>query len=320
MGSMERATDLALPGSERPHRLPFLMYPNGEDRRRAARSADANSCQSTPITAARPGWRCSTALRLRGLTPLELAAANGASTARGLIEASRVVWNFWRRWCDPCRAELPSLERLRTASRAAREVLVCSRGAARASAGHRGEAGAAIISPPRSRLRATKAWGVSSCHDFSHRARTGAIAFTAQGEWTGRPQVRPQNRRAPASLVQNFDLIARFRVPPCGWQRVPLSAAQGWSRSSYRAIARPAAEARSMASLSQRRPRPCRAPPPRRAGQVCRDALTEIARFKRAQERPPRPHRNLRELAACDSRARTERRPAIRVAPAPNDS
>ena len=51
----------------------------------------------------------------RRLPALRFVDASGASTSLAGFRGRAVVLNFWATWCPPCRAEMPSLERLQAA-------------------------------------------------------------------------------------------------------------------------------------------------------------------------------------------------------------
>ena len=52
---------------------------------------------------------------LLALVTLELADASGARHRLADYRGKVVVVNFWATWCEPCRSELPSLQKLRDA-------------------------------------------------------------------------------------------------------------------------------------------------------------------------------------------------------------
>src|SRR5689334_8054780 len=45
--------------------------------------------------------------------PLRLPDAGGSELALAELRGKTVVVNFWATWCEPCREEMPSLDRLR---------------------------------------------------------------------------------------------------------------------------------------------------------------------------------------------------------------
>jgi cytochrome c biogenesis protein CcmG, thiol:disulfide interchange protein DsbE len=46
--------------------------------------------------------------------PLELAALDGRKVELGSMRGRVVLINYWATWCEPCRDEMPAIERLRT--------------------------------------------------------------------------------------------------------------------------------------------------------------------------------------------------------------
>lgn len=143
----------------------------------AVRAAEPAGAQRRPWPAGRP-------------TPaLELPAWEGApfrlADARGRV----VVLNFWASWCEPCRAELPSLELLAQRHEADR-LQVLAVNFRETDGALRRYLAAAPLTLPVLRDRdgaAARDWQVRIFPSTVVIARNGRAAFTVTGEldWNG---------------------------------------------------------------------------------------------------------------------------------------
>lgn len=123
--------------------------------------------------------------------PLALSADGGApwrlADARGRV----VVLNFWASWCEPCRAELPSLELL-AQRHEQRGLLVLTVNFRETDAALRRFLDATALTLPVLRDRdgaAARAWQVRTYPTTFVIGRDGRVVFSVVGEadWTAEP-------------------------------------------------------------------------------------------------------------------------------------
>jgi thiol-disulfide isomerase/thioredoxin len=124
---------------------------------------------------------------------LTLRDANGVPHRLDDYRGKVVLVNFWATWCEPCRAELPVLERLRVALAGKPfEVLAVQMGGSARTA--RDWAAFLRLGFPvlvDGDSRATGSWGVTTLPTSFVIAADGAIAFRRVGEFDwGSPEAR----------------------------------------------------------------------------------------------------------------------------------
>jgi peroxiredoxin len=124
------------------------------------------------------------ALLLAATPPLELADANGSMHRLSDYRGKVVLLNFWATWCEPCRAELPSIERLRAAlgKRAFVVLAVQMGGSARTAQGVADQLKLRFPLLLDRDSKVTEAWDVNIVPTTFLIGRDGAIAFRHAGE------------------------------------------------------------------------------------------------------------------------------------------
>ncbi len=132
--------------------------------------------------------------------PLELADVSGARHRLADYRGKVVLVNFWATWCEPCKEELPSIERLRASLQGEPfEVLaVQMAGSARMSRDAAEALGLHFRMLPDRDSSVSKAWGVEVLPASFLVARDGTIAFRHAGEldWSS-----PRMRRRITKLL-----------------------------------------------------------------------------------------------------------------------
>jgi len=116
--------------------------------------------------------------------PLELTDASGTTHRLSDYRGKVVLLNFWATWCEPCREELPSIERLRTAlARRPFVVLAVQMGGSARTARDTAEVLGLRFPLLLDRdSRATGAWGVKTLPTSFLIGPDGAVAFSHVGE------------------------------------------------------------------------------------------------------------------------------------------
>jgi peroxiredoxin len=121
---------------------------------------------------------------LAAFPPLELTDANGKGHRLSAYRGQVVLLNFWATWCEPCREELPSIERLR-ATLAGRPFVVLAvqmGGSARTARDTAEDLRLHFPLLLDRDSRATAAWGVQTLPTSFLIGPDGAVAFTHVGE------------------------------------------------------------------------------------------------------------------------------------------
>jgi peroxiredoxin len=139
---------------------------------------------------------------LAATAPLQLADANGASHRLSDYRGKVVLLNFWATWCEPCRAELPSIERLRVALADKPFVILAVQmgGSARTARDVAEELGLRFPLLLDRDSSATAAWGVTILPTSFLIGRDGTVAFRHTGEldWSS-----ADSRRRVEALLRN---------------------------------------------------------------------------------------------------------------------
>ena len=138
---------------------------------------------------------------LAATPPLELADANGAKHRLSDYRGRVVLLNFWATWCEPCRAELPSIERLRAALARRPFVVLAVQmgGSARTARDTAEDLGLRFPLLLDRDSRATAAWGVKTLPTSFLIGPDGAVSFSHVGEldWSSIEERRRVERLLP---------------------------------------------------------------------------------------------------------------------------
>lgn len=120
---------------------------------------------------------------------LRLPAVDGPDFALGAQKGQVVVLNFWASWCEPCRAEMPSLELLeqRHLAQGLRVLAVNFRESEATVRRYLAQSALSLTVLRDSDGAAARAWGVRVFPSTIVVDRNGRPAFTVIGEvdWTG---------------------------------------------------------------------------------------------------------------------------------------
>ena len=139
---------------------------------------------------------------LAATAPLQLADANGVSHRLSDYRGKVVLLNFWATWCEPCRDELPSIERLRGALAGRPFVVLAVQmgGSARTARDVAEELGLRFPLLLDRDSSATAAWGVKVLPTSFLIGRDGKVAFSHTGEldWSS-----VQERSRVEALLRN---------------------------------------------------------------------------------------------------------------------
>jgi peroxiredoxin len=136
--------------------------------------------------------------------PLELTDTNGTKHRLSDYRGKVVLLNFWATWCEPCRDELPSIERLRGAltGRPFAVLAVQMGGSARTARDAAEDLGLHFPLLLDRDSRATAAWSVKTLPTSFLIRPDGTVAFSHVGQldWSsddGRRRVEQLLARSP---------------------------------------------------------------------------------------------------------------------------
>jgi peroxiredoxin len=137
---------------------------------------------------------------LAAAPPLELTDANGKAHRLSDYRGKVVLLNFWATWCEPCRDELPSIERLRSALAGKPFVVLAVQmgGSTRTAQDVAEKLGLRFPLLLDRDSTVTAAWGVKILPASFLIRPDGKVAFSHVGEldWSG-----PEERRKVESLL-----------------------------------------------------------------------------------------------------------------------